>query len=694
MLSRFAAPEAFRVAEELGPAVTADLAQRIHTSRLLGADPALVLHGGGNTSVKSTGREHSGESVDVLWVKGSGGDLATIGPAGFACCRLVPLRALCRLDALDDATMVAALRSQMLDPGAPTPSVEALLHALLPGKFVDHTHADAALTLLDQPRAEQIAAEVWGSAFVYVPYVMPGFALARTVAALGVDRAGLTGLALGQHGIVTWGATAEESYERMIAAVTAAEEWRDRKKRHRPASLAAAGLPAADRAARRVALTPVVRGALTRAAGGASFLLEWRDDPAVLAFLAREDAPHLCARGTVTPDHVIRTRPRPMWIGAEGGRQTADGGGMRDAVEHALKNYRGWYDEYFAQGDARHGGALQRLDSLPRLVLVPGVGALTIGRTLADARIAGDIFARAIEVMQDAESIGRYEPVNEAHLFDIEYWSLEQAKLGRRGDAGPLAGRIALVTGAAAGIGLATAERLLVEGAHVMLSDRDRARLDEAVSTLRPRFGTRVACTPCDVTSLDSITTAVSRTVLAFGGVDLLISNAGTAPSGLLHTAAGEAALERSLDINLMSHQRMARSVVDVFLAQGTGGCLLFNASKSAVNPGREFGPYAIAKAGVLALMRQYAVDLGTEGIRANAINADRIRTDLFAGGVLEARAKARGVDPESYFRENLLGRETTASDVAAAFAWLARAQATTGCVISVDGGNAAAFLR
>ncbi len=692
MRSRFAAPEASRLVGEMGESVGRDLAERIHTSRLLGADPSLVLHGGGNTSVKSTAHEPSGEPVEVLWVKGSGADLATIGPAGFSCCRLAPLRALCAVEALDDAKMVAALQSQMLDPSGPTPSVEALLHALLPGKFVDHTHADAALTLLDQPRADQIATEVWGDAFLFVPYVMPGFALAQRVALLGVDRPGLSGLALGQHGLFTWGGTAEESYERMIAAVTAAEEWRDRKKRHRPESLAAGGLPAEERAARRVALTPVVRGALTRAAGGRSFLLEWRDDPPVLAFLARKDAPHLCARGTVTPDHVIRTRARPLWI--DGGRQTADGGAMRDAVEHALLTYRGWHDEYFARGNARHAGGLQPLDPLPRLVLVPGVGALTIGRTLGEARIAGDIFSRAIEVMQDATAVGRYEPVGESDLFDVEYWSLEQAKLARAAAPGPLAGRIALVTGAAAGIGHATAERLLGDGAHVMLSDRDRGRLDESVAALRTRFGTRVAGTPCDVTSLDSITTAVTRTVLAFGGVDILVSNAGTAPSGLLHTATGEAALERSLDINLMSHQRMARTVTDVLLAQGTGGCLLFSASKSAVNPGREFGPYAIAKAGVLALMRQYAVDLGAQGIRANAINADRVRTDLFAGGVLEARAKARGVDPESYFKENLLARETTAADVAAAFASLAGAEATTGCVITVDGGNAAAFLR
>ena len=698
MRSEYRADEAARALEQHGTRWGADLALRVHTSRLLGADPALVLHGGGNTSVKTAVREMTGDPVEVLCVKGSGWDLATIEPAGFPACRLAPLRRLCELDALSDDAMVAALRSQMLDPASPTPSVETLLHAFLPGKFVDHTHADAVLALLDQPDAPYVAAEVWGDAFLFIPYVMPGFALARRVVELGRDLTGKHGLILEQHGIFTWGESAQESYERMVAGVSAAEA---RLSRARPAPAVRPNAATAESAAvemaiaadvdrRRAALAPRLRGAIARTGAG-RFVLEWRADPAIISLLAHRSAREITMRGTVTPDHVIRTKPRPMWLDLPA---VADGEAITVACETAVAEYARWYEGYFARGQARASRALTALDAAPRVVLVPGLGLATLGRSLADARIAGDIVARASQVMLDAEAVGRFHPVAEPDLFDVEYWSLEQAKLAKSGSAGALAGQVALVTGGAAGIGRATVEHLLSLGAHVMITDRDNDALDRLAAELGTRAGSRVATAVMDVTDTPSVRAAIMRCVLAFGGLDLLISNAGTAPQGLLHTEAGETALEASLDINLMGHERAARAASEVMLAQGMGGCLLFNASKSAVNQGPEFGPYAVPKAGLLALMRQYAVDLGAHAIRANAVNADRIRTDLFGGGVLEARAKARGLTPEAYFKQNLLGRETTGVDVAAAFGWLARAEATTGCVVTVDGGNAAAFMR
>lgn len=436
-------------------------------------------------------------------------------------------------------------------------------------------------------------------------------------------------------------------------------------------------------------LAPVIRGALARRGHG-RWIATWRDDEAILAFLDRADARSLSERGPVTPDHVLRVRPRPLWLGAI----AADDGALREAVDAALDAHIAWYEAFFARHAPRHAPGLRPLDPLPRVVLVPGIGALAMGRTARDAAIAGDITAHALPVMARAESVGRYAPVTEGDLFDVEYWSLEQAKLASAGTPGPMAGSVVLVTGAGRGIGLATAEELLSQGAHVMLTDLDDGGLPALEARLRTAHGPRVAVAPCDVTREDSVRAAMAATVDAFGGVDVLVSNAGFAPTGLLHTADGDAALVRSLEVNLVGHQRVARHAVGVLLAQGAGGCLLFNASKSAVNPGREFGPYAVAKAGVLALMRQYAVDYGAHGIRSNAVNADRIRTDLFGGGVLEARAAARGVTPDSYFRENLLARETQARDVARAFAYLAAAEATTGGIITVDGGNAAAFVR
>lgn len=692
MRSLFRPDDATRFVAEHAPAWNEDLALRTYTARLLGADPSLVLHGGGNTSVKTTWREVDGAPVEVLAVKGSGWDLATIEPAGHPMCRLAPLRRLCELPRLSDDEMVSALRSQLLDPSSPTPSVEALLHAFLPGKYVDHTHADAVLALQDQPGARALAAEVWGDAFLFVPYVMPGFALARSVVELGRDLAGKHGLILEQHGIFTWGATAQESYERMIAGVQAAEEARART---RPSVRFAGAALVPSVEARRAIVAPRLRGALMRAGHG-RFVMEWRDAPPIRALLSHPEAREITARGTVTPDHVIRTKPRPLWLDLPA-LDAAVGDAVTRTCQQAVAEYATWYTGYFERGRSASGREVTMLDAAPRVVLVPGLGALLLGRTLAEARIAGDVLEHSAQVILDAEAIGRYHPVGERDLFDVEYWSLEQAKLKRSGTTGPLAGQVALVTGAANGIGRATATHLLVLGAHVMLTDRDVDALARTTTALAQRVGpaaSRVAQAALDVTDAASVRDAVRQCVLTFGGLDLLVSNAGTAPQGLLHTDEGAAALEASIDLNLLGHQRVAQAASEVMLAQDAGGCLLFNASKSAVNPGPEFGPYAVAKAGLLALMRQYAVDLGPRGVRANAVNADRIRTDLFGGGVLEARAKARGLTPEAYFRQNLLGRETSADDVAEAFGFLACAEATTGCMLPVDGGNSAAFPR
>jgi rhamnose utilization protein RhaD (predicted bifunctional aldolase and dehydrogenase)/NAD(P)-dependent dehydrogenase (short-subunit alcohol dehydrogenase family) len=698
MRSKWNDADAADALRQWGPRWGEDLALRVYSSRLLGREPSLVLHGGGNTSAKGTAREITGLDASVIWVKGSGWDLAAIEPEGFPACRMEPLLACLALERLSDEDMVKALRSQMLDPTSPSPSVEALLHAFLPGRVVDHTHADAVLAVVDQPDGADRAREVWGSEVLLVPYVMPGFLLARRVAELADRVRGRAVMVLEQHGIFTWGDSARESYDRMIDAVTRAEEYIARK------SARSSFVPGKDPTisvvsseaegqARRVLqrrLSPLVRGALGRAQEGGRFVLDWRDEPEILRLAARHDARALSQIGPMTPDHVLRTKPVPAWLGAVG----ADPARAPVEVETELSRYGTWYEGYFAENATRYGGSLTRLDRVPRVLLCPGVGALTLGKTLEEAKIAGDIYAHTAKVILDATSLGRYAPVTHADLFDVEYWSLEQAKLKvKAASPGPLARRIALVTGAARGIGLATAEHFLTLGAHVLLSDSDEGALSIAAGKLAKRFGLRVAASPADVTNPEACVRLVGAVVDAFGGLDVVVSNAGTAPSGLLHTVEGEAALRRSLELNLLGHQYVAHAACDVMLAQGLGGCLLFNASKSAFNPGKEFGPYAVPKAALLALMRQYAVDLGGQGIRANAVNADRIRTALL-DGLVEARARARGISPDEYFRDNLLHRETTALDVARAFAYLAEAEATSGAVITVDGGNAAAFPR
>jgi rhamnose utilization protein RhaD (predicted bifunctional aldolase and dehydrogenase)/NAD(P)-dependent dehydrogenase (short-subunit alcohol dehydrogenase family) len=689
MRSRYSAAEAASYRQQFAHAGP-DLADRVYTSRLLGSDPALVLHGGGNTSVKSRVADHDGLPTDVLMVKGSGWDLGNIAPGGFAQCRLEPLRAYCQLPRMSDEQMVSALRSQMLNPEGPNPSVEALLHAHLPGKFVDHTHADAVLTVVDQPDGMERAREVWGESLLFLPYVAPGFLLARRIAELGVTPASPPVIVLGKHGIFTWGETAEESYERMIAAVDRAERY-VRARVGEPHAAAAPPEAESRRAWARVA--PILRGALARMPEGQRFLLALRSTPDVLRFLSQHSARDVAERGCVTPDHSLRLRAFPAWVDKPLAPPEGDSEGIRSNLEHALADYATRYKSYF-DTNARGSSAFTRLDAAPRVVALPGLGVATLGKSHADAVVVGDIYEHAAKVMHDASVLGEYRPVSSSELFEVEYWSLEQAKLKKARNEAALGSKVALITGAASGIGRATAQHFLELGAHVVLVDYAREALEACAAALGARFGARVAHHTADVTVPAEVAAAVEHAVCSFGGLDIVVSNAGNAPSGVLHGDNGSDLLKASIELNLLSHQYLAQAASHVMLSQGIGGCLLFNASKSAFNPGPKFGPYAVAKSGLVALMKQYAIDLASFGIRANAVNADRVRTGLFSETLIAERAQARGVTPEQYFRANLLERETRAEDVAQAFAYLAQAEATTGAVLPVDGGNPAAFPR
>jgi rhamnose utilization protein RhaD (predicted bifunctional aldolase and dehydrogenase)/NAD(P)-dependent dehydrogenase (short-subunit alcohol dehydrogenase family) len=680
----------------IGPHLAAqDLALRTYTARLLGADTALVVHGGGNTSVKAQAKDLFGQTIDVLHIKGSGWDLATIEPAGHPAVRLAPLVAYRALPSMSDEDMVNELRANLLDSSAPTPSVETLLHAFLPAKYIDHTHADAVLALADQPDGEKLCRQAFGHGLVWVPYVMPGFTLAKLTAeayeAAVAEGRTPTVIVLERHGVFTFGATAKESYERMVQVVTRAEG--SIGDLSRTVNIPPISYDAARAAGRAKVALPILRGVLARLSREEPErgpILELRTSERVRQFLHRPDFADLVQIGCPTPDHVIRTKPTPLAIR---GLTFDDLGTVAALLEREVKGYARSYDAYFERMCSEKGVKKSKLDPWPRIVLLEGVGLVAVGKTRAEASVAADVYEHGIDVMSAAADLGTYAPVSRGDLFDVEYWSLEQAKIKKMQPAA-LAGRIALVTGAASGIGRATAKRFADLGAHVMLVDRDAAALEGAHAEIARGRLLQVGSSPADVTKRADVEQAVARAVATFGGLDLVVSNAGNAPEGILSTDAGADALRASIDLNLLSHEEVAKAAVAVMEAQGRGGCVLFNASKSAFNQGPGFGPYAVAKAGLVALMRQYAVDLGGQGVRSNAVNADRIRTALFGGGVLESRAQARGLTPDQYFRANLLQREVTADDVAAAFAYLATARATTGCVITVDGGNAAAFPR
>jgi rhamnose utilization protein RhaD (predicted bifunctional aldolase and dehydrogenase)/NAD(P)-dependent dehydrogenase (short-subunit alcohol dehydrogenase family) len=663
--------------------ISEDVALRTYSTRLLGSDPRLVLHGGGNTSVKTHLADLLGETHEVLCVKGSGWDMGSIEPAGLPAVKLAPLRGLRRPERLSDEDMVNFQRTHLIDAAAPNPSVETLLHAFLPAKFIDHTHAAAVLSLIDQPNGRALAEEVFDGSMGFVPYVIPGFGLAKLAAQVFEAKPDVEGLILDKHGIFTFAPSAREAYERMIAMVSRAEARLGQGRRN---VFAAAALPAAT--AKLAEVAPLIRGAVAvrpsdRRAEPTRFVLAFRNGREVVNFVDGADLADYGQRGVVTPDHVIRTKNRPLIVPAP---RAGELDAFQVALSQAVAAYVASYEAMFVRENARVGGSKSKLDPMPRVVLVPGLGLFGVGATAKDAAIAADLAENAIGVITDAEAFGRFEPLGEGDLFDVEYWSLEQAKL-KTTTAKAFTGQVAVITGGASGIGAATAKAFAAEGAAVAVLDLAG---DAAAAVARQVKGLGLAC---DVTDPKAVRAAFASIVETFGGVDILVSNAGAAYQGRIGEVADQV-LRQSFELNFFAHQAVAQAAVAIMLKQATGGVLLFNVSKQAVNPGADFGPYGLPKAATLALMRQYALDYGKYGIRANGVNADRIRSGLLTDAMIATRAKARGVSEAEYMGGNLLQREVTAEDVARAFVALARARSSTGQIESVDGGNIAAALR
>jgi rhamnose utilization protein RhaD (predicted bifunctional aldolase and dehydrogenase)/NAD(P)-dependent dehydrogenase (short-subunit alcohol dehydrogenase family) len=636
--------------------------------------------------VKTRLTDGLGDEVAALCVKGSGWDMARIEPEGLPALRLETLGRAQTLEALSDEAMVDFMRSALLSAASPNPSVETLLHAFLPDAYVDHTHASAILSLSNQPNGEEICAEALDGRVAVVPYVMSGFGLAKEAARVYAAHPGIEGLVLSLHGIVTFGTEARQSYERMIELVSLAERYIGER---RKTVLASAELPR--EIAPAAAVAPILRGLVAGPVDGADgqwrrMVLAFRGGEAVLRFVAGAELDRYAGQGVATPDHTIRTKNLPLIVPAPAAGELD---AFKAAAEAAVAQYKQDYDAYFARHDGARGGPKTKLDPLPRVVLVPGLGLFGLGKSVRDAHIAADIAESDVEVIGDAEAIGSYRPAGEADMFDIEYWSLEQAKLGREAEPS-LQRQVALITGAGGGIGAATARCFAAEGAAVALLDRDAA----GIANVAEEIGEQAIAIACDVTDPSQVREAFERTTIAFGGVDIVVSNAGAAWQGKIGEVS-EATLRQSFELNFFAHQTVAQNAVRVMAAQGTGGVLLFNVSKQAVNPGAEFGPYGLPKAATLFLSRQYALEYGEIGIRANAVNADRVNTGLFADGLLEERAAARGLTTEAYLRTgNLLQREVKADDVAEAFLSLALAEKTTAAVLTVDGGNIAAALR
>jgi rhamnose utilization protein RhaD (predicted bifunctional aldolase and dehydrogenase)/NAD(P)-dependent dehydrogenase (short-subunit alcohol dehydrogenase family) len=662
-----------------------EVALRIYTSRLLGREPRLVLHGGGNTSVKTTEKDLLGIENMVLRVKGSGWDLAAIEPVGLPAVRLAPLLKLELLEKLSDEAMVNFLRGCLIDSSAPTPSVETLLHAFLPHKFVDHSHAADVLALVDQETGENLARQVFGNRVGYVPYIMPGFSLAKAAASEYRRHPAVEGLVLMKHGLFTFGETAQQSYARTIDLNNLAAEF-VRQNRRKPVFISRSH--AEKELGRTAEVAPILRGCLANAGQPGSptrWILDRRCSDLILDFVNDRRVADYANRGTVTPDHLIRTKGAPLILSFPAADALPE---FRSQTAGAIAEYIVRYRNYFDRNNSRLSQSKLPLDPIPRVALVPGLGLFGIGKSAKEAAIVADLAETWIETVTAAESIGRFSSLDEAQQFEMEYWSLEQAKL--RTSTEPRLGRqVVLVTGGAGTIGGAIAKAFAQEGAEIAIADLDEEKVVEAARAIKE---TSLGL-GCDVTNADSVRAVFDRVCERFGGVDVVVSNAGAAWPGAIATLSDDL-LRKSFELNFFAHQLVAQNAVRVMRWQETGGAILFNISKQAINPGPNFGAYGIPKAATLSLARQYALEHGRDKIRVNAVNADRIRSGLLTDDLIRSRAQSRGLTEKDYMSGNLLGSEVTAEDVAQAFVHQALALKTTGDVTTVDGGNVAAFLR
>ena len=653
-----------------------DVALRVYTSRLLGKNKELVLHGGGNTSVKTRIKDIDGKNYEVLCVKGSGWDMADIEPEGLPAVKLEPLLAMKKKKYLSDEDMVSFQKRNLINIKSPNPSVETFLHAFLPFKYVDHTHSDAILNLTNRPEGLNFCKKIFGNKVSIVPYVMPGFILAKKINEVYSKNPNINCLILMNHGIFTFADDAKEAYSLMIKYVSQAERAIKKLKVKKIKQIKNFSTKFDVNE-----IAPIIRGLLSENKDQ-KFVVNYRLNKHLKYFINGKNVRSYSSKGTATPDHVIRVKPFPLVITPKK-NSTIDE--FKTTAKKAFDNYRKKYINYFSVNKKKVKGKKVMLDTSPRVVLVQNVGMFSVGKDLNSARIAGDLTETNARVISSVEETSTYKFIPEKDLFDVEYWSLEQAKIKKPKKL--LEGNVVVITGSTGTIGFETYKMFKSYGAEVVLLDYNLKRLKDLQSKIKD------LCIHCDVRNKKSVKKAFNQICEKFGGVDILISNAGTAIAGSI-AEVDDKILRQSFEDNFFSHQNCASEAIKIMKRQNTNGCLLFNISKQSVNPGKNFGPYGLPKSALLSLCKQYAVDYGSYGIRSNGVNADRIRSGLMTDKMIKNRAKARSVTAADYMKGNLLLDEVKAEDVAKAFFHLAVSKKTTGAVLTVDGGNIAASLR
>jgi rhamnulose-1-phosphate aldolase/alcohol dehydrogenase len=662
----------------------------VYRSNLLGADHRVTNYGGGNTSAKLRSKDPlTGEEVEVLWVKGSGGDLGTIGQSGFSTLYMQKLLALqSRYTGLaEEDAMVALYPHCTFNLNARAPSIDTPLHAFVDRAHVDHVHPDAVIAIAASADGERLARDIYGEDVGWLPWIRPGFELAMQLKKFVSSHPRARGVILAGHGLMTWGDTSRECYVNTLEIINRTIAWLESDKLPQSGfgRRIVTALPESERRTIVAGLMPAIRGLLK----GAPKIGHFDDSETVLEFVCSEQLERLAAIGTSCPDHFLRTKIRPLVLGLD-----------PQHLPQALDAYRAEYAAYYER--CKQPGSPAMRDPDPVVYLLPGAGMITFAADKSTARIAAEFYVNAINVMRDASRASNYRGLPEQEAFDIEYWALEEAKLQRMPKPKPLAGRVALVTGAAGGIGLATSQRLLSEGACVILSDIDRAALKSTEDTLRQQFGRdSVAGVWIDVTHEHSVAAAFQETAWRFGGLDICVSNAGIASAASIEETT-VALWSRNFDILATGYFLVSRSAVQLLKSQGRGGSLVFIGSKNGLAASPGAAAYCAAKAAELHLARCLALECAPQGIRVNVVNPDAVLrgSRIWQGEWAEQRASQHRTTVEGleavYRERSLLKRSVFPEDVAEAVAFFAseRSGKSTGNIINVDAGNAAAFTR
>ncbi|MCF6411391.1 bifunctional aldolase/short-chain dehydrogenase [Pseudalkalibacillus salsuginis] len=673
-----------------------DLAGLVYRSNLLGLDRSIANWGGGNTSAKSMERDFKGQEVEVMWVKGSGSDLASMKTGNFTALKMEDIRPLMEKEDMDDADMVDYLSHCMIDPKHPRSSIETLLHAFLPYKHVDHTHPDAIISIACADNGQEIAKEIYGERYVWVPYIRPGFKLSKMIAEGVKENPNAELVIMEKHGLVTWGDSSKECYDKTIAIIQEAENYINQKiqikeafggNKYKP-------LDAEDRRDVLMAILPKIRGYVS---GSKKMLVTYDASEPVLQFVNSQDALDLSQVGAACPDHLVHTKRTPLFVNWEPDKNNV--GQLKAKIKEGIGKFKENYETYF---DRNKQDDDVMFEPVPRVILIPGIGMINTGKDWKSAKVSESLYHRAISVMKGSTALGEFVSLDEAESFAVEYWPLELYKLSLAQPEAEFSGQIVFVTGGAGGIGSAACRRLVTEGAHVVISDINLEGAEQVAEQIQERYGEkRAIAVKMDVTKEEDVKSAFQKTVLEYGGIDIVVNNAGLASS----SPFDETTLDKwNLNINVLvtGYFLVAREAFKLMKDQLIGGNMVFVGSKNSIYAGKNAAAYSTAKAAEVHLARTIAADGGEHGIRVNTVLPDAVirGSAIWDSKWKEERASSYGIEPdeleEHYRKRTILNVNVLPEDIAESIAFLASSKSakTTGCMVTVDGGVPAAFTR